>query len=59
LFVTAYVAGWPEHSVAQVLGAIGHLGRALGFVAGHAIAGAIIGLGLRNPGQRASRDSMI
>lgn len=59
LFVTVYVAGWPEHSVAQALGALRHLDRARGFVAGHVVAGAIVGLGLRHPCQRLSRDSLI
>lgn len=60
LFVTVYVAGWPEHSVAQTIGAIRRSGKhEWGYVAGHLIAGAIIGLGLRHPRQRPSRDSII
>jgi hypothetical protein len=59
LFVTVYVTGWPEHSVAQALGALRHLDRARGLVAGHVVAGAIVGLGLRHPRQQHSRDSLI
>ena len=58
-FVTVYVAGWPEHSVAQAVGALRHLDRDRGFVLAHVFAGAIVGFGLRHPRQRVSHDSMI
>ena len=47
LVIAVVVSGWPEHSLSDAMTAIRHSERAPGFLAALALAGIIVGFGLR------------